>query len=59
MGHVSSRALDDLESTVEDDEPTLVYRRTEPSPTSDEDTPPISLLEPCGLFAFLQPPSRS
>lgn len=43
---------------VEDDEPTLVYRRAEPAPSSDQDAPPISLHEPCGMLAFLTPPPR-
>ncbi len=48
-----------LDAPVEEDEPTLVYRRTTAPPPFDMETPPVSMNEPCGLLAFLVAPASS
>jgi hypothetical protein len=44
-------------AAVEEDEPTLVYRRTTSPPPIDMEAPPVSMNEPCGLLAFLVAPA--
>jgi hypothetical protein len=60
MGDVRRSSLSDepLDAAVEEDEPTLVYRRTT-SPPIDMEAPPVSMNEPCGLLAFLVAPASS
>lgn len=55
----SSFSDEPLGAAVEEDEPTLVYRRTTAPPPIDMEAPPVSMNEPCGLLAFLVAPASS
>lgn len=60
MGDARPSLLDEpLDAPVEEDEPTLVYRRTTSPPPFDMEGPPVSMNEPCGLLAFLVAPTSS